>query len=64
MSNRTTMRPLGIYFIGIHIYILGVIHFLMILDDFCDFSLMLTYGPTDIRTYGHTDGRTDGQTLI
>ena len=25
---------------------------------FGDFSLMLTDGPTDIRTYGHTDGHT------
>ena len=28
-SNRTTMRPLGIYRIGIYIYILDVIHILM-----------------------------------
>ena len=36
------MRPLGIYLIGTCIYItyiLDVIHFLMILGDFHDFSL-------------------------
>ena len=63
-SNRTTMRPLCIYLIGISIYVLNMIHFLMILADFGVFSLMVTDG----RTYGHTDGRTyghtDGQTLI
>ena len=53
------MRPLGIYFIGIYIYFLDVIHFLMILGDFRNFSLMLTDGHTDPRSYGHTDGRTD-----
>ena len=60
-SNRTTMRPLGIYLIGISIYnlyILKMIHFLMILVDFGVFSLVLTDGHTD----GHTDGRTDGRT--
>ena len=51
-SNRTTMRPLGIYLIGISIYILNMIHFLMILVDFGVFSLMVT------------DGRTDGHTLL
>ena len=50
------MRPLGIYVIGISIYILNIIHFLMILADFGVFSLMLTDG--------HTDGHTDGQTLL
>ena len=29
-SNRTTMRPLSIYLIGISMYILNMIHFLMI----------------------------------
>ena len=58
------MRPLGIHFIGIYIYILDVIHFLMISGDIRDFSLMQTDGHTDPRTHGHTDGRTDGQTLI
>ena len=64
------MRPLGIYLIGISIYVLNMIHFLMILADFGVFSLMVTdghtdgrtYGHTDIRTYGHTDGRTYGRT--
>ena len=51
-SNRTTMRPLGIYLIGISMYILNMIHFLMILADFGVFSIMVT------------DGRTYGQTLI
>ena len=37
-SNRTTMRPLGVYLIGIYIYILDVIQFLMILDDFGGFD--------------------------
>ena len=50
-SNRTTMRPLGIYFIGISIYILNMIHFLMISGDFGVFSFQLM----DIRTYGRTD---------
>ena len=50
------MRPLGVYLIGIYIYILDVIHFLMISGNFGLFSLMLT----DIRT----DIRTDGQTLL
>ena len=36
-SNRTTMRPLGIYLIGISIYILNIIHFLMILGNFGGF---------------------------
>ena len=49
------MRPLGVYSIGIYKYFLDMIHFLMISGDFCDFSLMLTDGPTD----GRTDGRTD-----
>ena len=49
------MRPLGVYLIGIYIYILYVIHFLMISGDFRDFSLMLMAGPMD----GWTDGRTD-----
>ena len=45
------MRPLGIYFIGISIYVLNMIHFLMILADFGVFSLMVTDG----RTYGRTN---------
>ena len=36
-SNRTTMRPLGIYLIGIFMYILDVINFLMISGDFSVF---------------------------
>ena len=36
-SNRTTMRPLGVYFIEISIYILNMIHFLMISGDFGGF---------------------------
>ena len=36
-SNRTTMRPLGIYLIGISIYVLNMIHFLMISGDFGGF---------------------------
>ena len=58
-SNRTTMHPLGIYVIGISIYILNMIHFMMISGDFGVFSLMLTDGPTDGRTDGHTDIQTD-----
>ena len=62
-SNRTTMRPLGIYLIGVSMYILNMIHFLMILANFGVFSLMVTdgrtYGRTDGRTYGRTYGRTD-----
>ena len=56
------MRPLGIYLIGIYIYILYVIQFLMISGDFRDFSLMLMVGPTDGRTDPRMDGRTDGRT--
>ena len=37
-SNRTTMRPLSVYFIGIFIYILDVIQFLMIWGDFGGFA--------------------------
>ena len=58
-SNRTTMRPLGIYLIAISIYILNMIHFMMILVNFGVFSLMLTDIRTDQRTDGPTDGRTD-----
>ena len=49
------MRPLGINLIGIFMYILNMIHFLMILANFGVFSFMITDG----RTYGHTDIRTD-----
>ena len=46
----------------------AIIDFLMIFGDFGVFSLMVTDGRTDIRTYGltdiRTDGHTDGQTLI
>ena len=56
------MRPLGIYLIEICKYVLDVIQFLMILGDFGIFSLMLTDGTTDRRTYGRTDGHTDGRT--
>ena len=52
------MRPLGIYLIGISMYILNMIHFLMILADFGVFSLMVTDGYTDVRTYRHMDGQT------
>ena len=58
-SNRTTMRPLCIYLIGISMYILNMIHFLMILAYFDVFPLMVTDGHTDGRTYGRTYGRTD-----
>ena len=58
-SNRTTMRPLGIYLIGISIHNLNMIHFLMISGDFSVFSLMVMDIQTDIRTYGRTYGRTD-----
>ena len=53
------MRPLGIYLIGISIYILNMIHFVMILGDFSGVFL-----DANGHTVGHTDGRTDGQTLI
>ena len=56
------MRPLSIDLIGISMYILNMIHFLMILAYFDVFSLMVTDGHTDGRTYGHTDGRTYGHT--
>ena len=49
------MRPLGIRIIGISMYILNKIHFLIILGDFGVFSLMLTDGTTDGRTDGLTD---------
>ena len=62
-SNRTTMRPLGIYLIGISIYILNMIHSLMISGDFGGFFLD-AYGHTDGHTDIRTDIRTDGQTLI
>ena len=52
------MRPLRIYLIGISMYILNMVHFLMILADFGVFSLMVTDGHTD----GHTDIRTYGRT--
>ena len=48
------MRPLGIYLVGISIYILNMIHFLMISSNFGVFSLMVM----DIRMDGHTDGQT------
>ena len=55
------MRPLSIYLIGISIYILNMIHFLMILGDFgCFFQN--ANGHTDTRTNGRTNGRTDGRT--
>ena len=38
-SNRTTMRPLGVNLIGISIYVLNMIHFMMILVNFGVFSL-------------------------
>ena len=56
------MRPLGIYLIGISIYILNMIHSLMISGDFGGFFLDAnghTDIRTDIRTDGHTDIRTD-----
>ena len=57
-SNRTTMRPLGIYPIGIsmRMYILNMLHFLMILDDFGVFTINeRTYGQTYRRTHGRRD---------
>ena len=63
-SNRTTMQPLGIYLIGISMYILNMIHFLMILANFGVFSLLVTDGRIYGWTDGRTDGHTDGQTLI
>ena len=53
------MRLLGIYLIGISIYILNMIHFLMILADFGVFSLMVTDGRMDGRTDIRTDIRTE-----
>ena len=74
-SIRTTMRPLGIYLIGISMYILNMIHFMTILGDFGVFSLMLTDRTTDGRTdrasyrdarthliTGPSDGLTERQT--
>ena len=49
------MRPLGIYVIGISIYILNTIHFMMISGNFGVFSLMLT----GIWIDRWTDGRID-----
>ena len=45
------MRPLGINLIGISIYILNMIHFMMILVNFGVFSLMLTDIRTDTTPY-------------
>ena len=58
------MRPLGVYLIGICIYIMDVIQILMILGDLGGFAKMLTDERTYGRTDGHTDGHTDGQTLL
>ena len=58
------MRPLGIYLIGISIYILNMIHFMMISGDFSVFSLMLTDGHTDPRRDGRTDIWTDRSSYI
>ena len=61
------MRPLGIYLIGISMYILNMIHFLIISGDFGGFFLDAnghTDGYMDGRKDGRTDGRTDGQSLI
>ena len=66
------MRPLGIYLMGLCIYILDVIQFVMILVNFGVFSLMLTDQRTDPRTDPRTDQwtdprtdpLTDGQTLM
>ena len=44
------MRPLGVYLIGISIYILNMIHFLMILGHFGVFFKMLTNRRTDGQT--------------
>ena len=60
-SNRTTMRPLGVYLIGISVYILNMIHFLMIPGVFGVFFLVAN-GHTDGHMDGHTDIRTDGRT--
>ena len=56
------MRPLSIYFIGISIHILNMIHFLMISGDFGVFSLMVTDGHTEMGKYRHTDIRKYGRT--
>ena len=61
-SNRTMMRPLGIYLIGISIYVLNMIHFMMISGDFCVFlnAIRETDGRTDKRMDrpSYRDGRT------
>jgi len=57
--QRTTMRPLGIYFFAIYIYIyLGYDSFP---NDFGRFPLFSLNA--NGRTYGPADIRTDGQTL-
>ena len=62
-SNRTTMRSLSIYRIGIYIY-LGCDTFP---DDFGRFGRFLT-SLTELVTNGHMHGRadinSDGQTLL
>ena len=50
------MRPLGVYLIGISIYILNLIHFLMISGDFGGYFLDAN-GQTDGRTYPHIEMR-------
>ena len=49
------MRPLGIFLIGISIYILDMIHFPMISGNFGGFFRMLTDIWMDIRTDIRTD---------
>ena len=49
------MRPLGILIIGITIFILNLIHFLIVSGDF----FLNANGPTDPRTDPRTDIRTD-----
>jgi len=50
------MRPLGVYLIGISVYILNLIHFLMISGDFGGYFLDAN-GHTDIRTDPHIEMR-------
>ena len=56
------MRPLGIYLIGISIYL----EYDSFPDDFGRFRrfFLNANGRTYGRTHGRTYGRTDGQTLI
>ena len=57
------MRPLGIYLIGISMYIL-ILEYDSFPEDFGRFRRFFLYGNgrTDIRTHGRTDTRMDGRT--